>query len=1062
MPGIVVILLAGFTLLGWVAGNPGWSALLSSETPMVVNTALAFLALGVGFCARAAGRRRLSLGCGVWAGLLGLATVLEYATGHSLGIDELIFDGLPAVFPGRMALPTAVLFILSGLLLVLLSSCGSCTRLIGLLTGLIMAAAFTALCGYASGFSGAYGWGVPIDMALLTCLCFLTLTIGLNGWLLSDSPVLQSVERRLMPFFVASGVIIVVVGVITIASLRLQQATTAWVGRTEVVVTTIKDIELMLSQIESAVRGYVVTGDSVYLEGRDEKALAARAKLEELRELVANNREQGERVEALIPVVQAKVDRNDTVYALCIVGKRGSASAMISNQGGLLLTRDIRRLAGKIEDEERQLLESREAASRRSAVQTRVVILVGGTLVLGLLGAAIVIVRRNSQARGRAEAALRESEEQFRNAFDFAGIGMAIVGLDGRWLRVNTTFAGILGYEPGVLLTMHVADLTHPDDSKADLKYAQELLEGRVRFCQREKRYFHRDGHVVWVRVTSSLSRDVADIPLHFVSQIEDVTERKQLAENLANARDEALAASRMKSEFLANMSHEIRTPMNGVIGMSGLLMETELTPQQRELGSVIQHSSESLMTIINDILDFSKMEAGKLRMESDTFDLRELVEETLVLLAPRAHEKGLELTGDIDPRLNHLLVGDSGRLRQILVNLLGNGVKFTEQGEVGLRVKLVGEFGRVSTVRCEVYDTGIGISLEVQPLLFQPFTQADGTNTRKYGGTGLGLAISRQLIELMGGTIGFKSEPGRGSSFWVELTLPRGGPVEQTDGPDIPANRRVLVVDDNAHNRYILLRQLAGFGVDAEALEHPGETPARLQAALDEGRPFDLVLLDWHMPDMDGMELAKALRADGRFNDLPLVMLSSSAANGTLAEIKAVGFAAFLTKPIRVAQLRRCLAGVLDQTITIPVRAQPSTAPASVPAATGLRLLMAEDNPTNQAVARRMLEKMGHSVEVVKDGRQALDRLGQPHDFDAIFMDCQMPEIDGYEATRLIRQGHVPGLDPQIPIIALTAYAMSGDRLKCIQAGMNDYVTKPVRVTDFADAFLRCGLMRG
>jgi PAS domain S-box-containing protein len=1060
LPGIVVILLAGWALLGWSVGRPAWTALLSSETPMVVNTALAMLALGAGFWARAAGRLRITRGCGIGAALLGFATLAEHGTGLDLGIDELIFKGMPGAFPGRMAVPTATILIPCGLVLVLLSLRGSWNRLTGLLTGLIMAAAFAGMCGYATGWAQAYGWGAPINMALMTSLCFLILTVGLTGWLLSDSPALLSVERRLMPFFVASGAIIVVVGVITIASLRLQQTTTVWVGHTEVVITTIKDIELRLSQIESAVRGYAVTGDENYLEGREEKAMEARDKLEELHGLVADSTAQTERVVEFIPVVQAKLDRNDRVYALCKAGDRAGAIALISNHAGLILTKDIRQLAGRIEQEERRLLAMREAASRRSARETRTVILMGGTLVLGLLGAAIYIVRRNTQARGRAEGALRESEQQFRNAFDFAGIGMAIVGLDGRWVRVNTTLCEILGYDRETLMGMTFADLTHPDDLDADLGHVDELLAGRVRFYQMEKRYYHRDGHVVWVRLTASLVRDLAEVPLHFVSQIEDITERKQLAENLAKARDDALAASRMKSEFLANMSHEIRTPMNGVIGMSGLLMETDLTPDQRELGSVIQHSSESLMNIINDILDFSKMEAGKLRMDSDEFDLRELVEETLVLLAPRAHEKGLELTCEFDARLNHLLVGDAGRLRQVLVNLVGNAVKFTENGEVGLRVKLTGEDERLSTVRCEITDTGIGIPLEMQPRLFQPFTQADGTNTRKYGGTGLGLAISRQLVELMSGTIGFKSEPNRGSCFWIELTLPRAALVPPDTGLDIPENRRVLVVDDNAHNRRILLGQLQGFGVEAEALALPEETPACLQTALDEGRAFDLVLLDWHMPGLNGLELAGTLRADARFKDLPLVMLSSVGAGGTPAEIKAAGVAACLAKPVRVAQLRRCLAGLLGRKSAARVRL-PGT-PAAVPAGTGLRLLMAEDNPTNQAVARRLLEKMGHSVEIVDDGRQALDRLARPHAFDAILMDCQMPEIDGYEATRVIREGGVPGLNPQIPIIALTAYAMTGDRLKCIQAGMSDYVTKPVRVPDFTDAFVRCGLVRG
>ena len=1059
VPAVVLILLASWALWAAVTGHSWQTALLATESPMGANPAIAFGVIGLGMMAKATGRSRFVWLSGVSVTFLGLATLLEYAAGLNLGIDEWLVAGAGGAFPGRMSVPTAAGLVLCGLSLVFLGLRRSRVKLLSLFTGLIMAVAFVALCGYLTGLSVAYGWGQPIHMALLTCLCLLIVAIGLFGWIASQSLAGQDVEERLLPFFITSGAIIVVVGVIVFASLRLQESTATWVGHTEKVITTIKVIELRLSQLESEVRGYVITGDKVYLEGHDEKVKEARARLAELQFLVSDNPMQGDRLAALAPVVQTKINRNNAVYAFCLAGDREGASAVIANKEGLGLTLEIRRIAAEIETEERRLLTIREAAGRRSAQQTRIVILLGSVGMVGLLIAGLLLVRRASRARGAAEAARRESEEQFRNAFDFAGIGMAIVGLDGRWLRVNTALCEILGYPESELLALTFIDITHPEDIDADLEHVRDLLVGRVRFYQMEKRHFHRDGHVVWVRLTSSMVRDAARVPLHFVSQLEDITERKQLAENLARARDDALAASRMKSEFLANMSHEIRTPMNGIIGMSGLLMETDLTLEQREIGRVIQHSSEALLSIINDILDFSRIEAGKLRIESAEFDLRELVEETLMLLAPRAHKKGLELTDDFDPRLDHLLVGDGGRLRQVLVNLVGNAVKFTERGEVGLEVRLLSDDERAVTVRCEVSDTGIGIPLVSQPDLFQPFTQADGTSSRRYGGTGLGLAISRQLIELMGGIIGFSSEPGRGSLFWIEVTLPRGGPRPAGETPGIPEGRRVLVVDDNAHNRHILLRQLASFGLEAEAVGDPLQTIGRLHAALEAGRPFDLVLLDWHMPGMNGLELAKAIRADAQIAGLPLVMLSSASPPGGLQEITSVEFAAFLTKPARVGQLRRCLAGILGQSAIPGITEKDDVHPEIAPAGPGLHLLMAEDNLTNQAVARRMLEKLGHTVETVGDGRQALERLARSHAFDAILMDCQMPGLDGYAATRAIREGGVPGLNPKIPIIALTAYAMASDRLKCLECGMTDYVAKPVRMDDFVQVFLRCGL---
>ena len=1347
LPGISLLALGLFVLGSWATGRAEWTAIPSSNPPVSPNIGVCLWVSGMGFLALWRGRSALGGLCATAVVLIGLVTLAEYASGQDLGIDQLLFTVTSGPNPGRMAVNTAAMFVLSGAALGLLRARQLRVRTLILLATVITAVAFLSLCGYITELEAAYSWGLPKGMTFVSCIGLLITGAGVLGWTLSQPEAREGVEARLVPFFVTAGVIIVVVGAVSFSSSKFQEQATESVNHTEQVVVTLKVMELRISQIESAVRGYVISGQKEYLDERPAKAADARAKLAELQNLVGTEPAQSAHLAALVVAVQAKLLRNDAVYALCVAEDRAGASAIISNNAGLSMTREIRRLVGEIEDEERRVLALREEEGARAARQTRGVILLGGVLTLGLLAVSLVIVRHNTRARQlaegalkavnerlagqvsertaaqtelqgvlngtdysiiesdatglirrfnagaekllgytqaevvdrctpaiihdpaevaaraaeltaqlgrtvepgfetfvararlgetdarewtyirkdgsrlpvllsvtglrdesgaitrflgvaadlsalkeaeqrareleakfrsavdasvdafflmkpvrdesgavtdfalvdvnapaaarmnlaraeaigrqlrsfgdqpvldsilakyaqvletgrpwedeveiilpsgakawrrlvvvavsegiavwshditarkRDEAALRTSEEQFRAAFESAGGGMAIVGLDGSWVRVNTTLCEMLGYKEEQLRLLTFADLTHPDDLVDDLDHVRDLLAGKVRYYQMEKRYFHRDGHVVWVRLSASVVRDSAGVPLHFVSQIEDITERKHLAENLAKARDDALAASRMKSEFLANMSHEIRTPMNGIIGMSGLLMDTELTSDQREIGNVILHSSESLLNIINDILDFSKMEAGKLRIEAREFDLRELVEETLALLAPRSHDKGLELIDDFDARLDHLLVGDAGRLRQVLINLVGNAVKFTERGEVVLRVSLLADNGCVVSVRCEVTDTGIGIPTAARPLLFQPFTQADGTNTRRYGGTGLGLAISRQLVELMGGTIGFESETGRGSSFWVELTLSRGGLRPAGEAPVIPPGRRILVVDDNIHNRQILLSQLEGFGLEAEALGDASEAQGRLYAAQDAGRPFDLILLDWHMPGMTGMELAKIIRADARLAALPLVMLSSAASPGSAQEMASVGFAAFLAKPVRVEQLRRCLAGILGQAAAAARAHAAGSASRTSATGAGLRLLMAEDNPTNQAVARRMLEKLGHTVEIVGDGRQALERLGRPNQFDAILMDCQMPDIDGYAATRIIRNGGVPGLNPQIPIIALTAYAMADDRLKCIQAGMTDYASKPVRMDDLVQVFFRCGLAAG
>jgi PAS domain S-box-containing protein len=663
----------------------------------------------------------------------------------------------------------------------------------------------------------------------------------------------------------------------------------------------------------------------------------------------------------------------------------------------------------------------------------------------------IVMFTEDISERQRTIQDLEASEERFRNAFEFAGIGMAIVGLDGRWIRVNGMLCGMLGYTEEELHKMSFQELTHPEDIGTDMENVRALLDGERRYFQMEKRYFHRDGHVVWARLTASVVRDAAGVPLHFVSQVEDISEHKRLAENLSRARDDALEASRLKSEFLANMSHEIRTPMNGIIGMTGLLMDTELTAEQREMGALVQHSSESLLNIINDILDFSKIEAGKLRINRSEFELREAVEESLALLAPRAHEKHIELIGDFGEGLESPLLGDGGRFRQVLLNLAGNALKFTERGEVVVEVRKIHENADGVTVRCLVRDTGIGIAREAQQLLFQPFMQADGTTTRRYGGTGLGLAISRQLVGLMGGRIDFESEPGRGSKFWFELTLERPAEQYPPAAQALPEGMRLLVVDDNETNRKVFAGQLAALGVTVDVLADPRDFIPRLEALQAAGTPCRLAVMDWHMPGLSGLELALQVRSHQQFEDLPMVMLTSAAHTGDADELAKARFAALLVKPVRAWQLRRCLLSILGR--------GGSPGGAAMAESDGhLKLLMAEDNRTNQVVAKRMLEKMGHTVDVVVNGAQALERAGTTR-YDCILMDCQMPELDGFEATRRIRAGDAAGIDPDIPIIALTAYAMAEDRLKCLQAGMNDHITKPVRSEDLRQAFMRCGL---
>ena len=517
----------------------------------------------------------------------------------------------------------------------------------------------------------------------------------------------------------------------------------------------------------------------------------------------------------------------------------------------------------------------------------------------------------------------------------------------------------------------------------------------------------------------------------------------RESEERYRAARDQALEASRMKAEFLANMSHEIRTPLNGVIGMTELLLGTRLDQEQEEYASAIHASGDGLMAVINDILDFSKIEAGKLDIESFDFDLREMVEGACAVAAPPAHEKGVELVAWIDDDAPEVVRGDRNRLHQVLVNLVTNAVKFTPAGEVVVRVETVGEPTSAPRVRFEVRDTGIGIEPEARKRLFDSFSQADSSTTRMYGGTGLGLAISKQLTELMGGDIGVESTPGVGSRFWfsVPLTIPEGERRPPIDCTEL-AGTRAVVIDDNATNRTILLRQLTSWGLECDTAENGRQGLALLRDGIDQGRPHQLALLDYNMPEMDGLQVASAIRANPRLRMVRMLILTSSTIDRDAA--RDVGVCGFLTKPVRQSQLYDEIVRALTATAPrVERRRTAAPAPPTKPrVADAPSVLVAEDNPVNQQVAARLLERYGFDVDIAANGAEAV-AMAEAGSYAALFMDCQMPVVDGYEATARIRGREPDGT--HVPIIAVTAHTMTGDRDRCLAAGMDDYISKPL-----------------
>ncbi len=664
-------------------------------------------------------------------------------------------------------------------------------------------------------------------------------------------------------------------------------------------------------------------------------------------------------------------------------------------------------------------------------------------------------------AREQAERDLRGSEARKQAIFEASLDCMVITDQDGKIIEFNRTSEKTFGYQRDEVLGQVMDELLFAPETRNRTRgnieaYGSTREEGSILGKRVEVPLVRKNGENFMAEL--AMQPIPMDDTIHFATVLHDITRRKEAEQELQQAKEDAVAANKAKSDFLANMSHEIRTPMNAIIGMTELVLDTKLSAEQRDHLIIVQDSAESLLDLINDILDFSKIEAGKLDLDDHPFAIRDRLEDTMKSMAVRAHQKDLELACRIDAKVPATVVGDDGRLRQVVVNLVGNAIKFTESGEVVLDAHVESSGDDQVVLHFAVTDTGVGIPKHKLQDIFGAFEQVDTSTTRRFGGTGLGLAISSLLVRLMNGRIWVESEDGRGSTFHFTATFKLADASVLAKGVQPPSSvigMHVLVVDDNKTNRLILEEMLANWGFKTSSATNGDEALSVLNAAHEKGNTFDVAVCDVNMPVMDGFGFVEQVRSNSALRQLPLIMLTSADRPGDVQRFRDLGVSRYLTKPAKQSELLRAIEAAVGITIWQPAsEVKPATHGQSV---RSLKILLAEDSMTNQKLAIALLNKVGHSVTVANNGQEAIDRF-ESEKFDLILMDVQMPEVDGFEATQHIRRFEQAS-GTHIPIIAMTAHAMKGDRERCLDAGMDSYIPKPIQTQLLFETLASIGL---
>ncbi len=788
----------------------------------------------------------------------------------------------------------------------------------------------------------------------------------------------------------------------------------------------------------------------------NEKTLALEKEVAERRQAERELADRKRFLDSLIessPIAIVAIDANDGVE-MC----NTAFETLFKYREEDILGRPLAQLLATADTEEEVKLNKRNACrggtthvtTQRSRSDGTVVDVEGfcvPRLVDGKVSGSVILYQDITQ-RKQTERALAHRTTLLNSLIENLPVGVVLTDPNSVVLMCNPGFEKLFGYRQHEILDRKVMDLLATGELREQMDATLKLvLGGRLSRMATQRR--RNDGTLVDVEVTAlPVIRDgkISEVMVIYY----DITERKRVEEALWRAKEAAESANRAKSEFLANMSHEIRTPMNGIIGMTELVLDTELDSEQREQLNLAKASADSLLTLINDILDYSKIEAGQMDIEAIEFGLGDCIGDTMKALSLRAHQKGLEIVFEIEPDVPEGVIGDSGRLRQIINNLVGNAVKFTERGEVVLRVKLESREPDFVRLQFDVTDTGIGITPDKQRAIFEPFKQADGSMTRKYGGTGLGLTISSRLVELMGGKIWVESELGQGSCFHFTVCFKAqraDSKLAAQRDPSSLLGMPVLIVDDNATNRRILCKLLGNWGMRPSEADSGTQAMATLIQAKSSGKHFPLILLDAQMPEMDGFTLAEYIKRHPDFRAGTVMMLSSAGQRGDSVRCRDLGIASYLTKPVRQGELLDAILVAVGTPLEQGPKALLVPRRTSRETPCRLHILLAEDNAVNQLLVVRLLEKWGHKVAIASNGKKALDALSRAS-YDLVLMDVQMPEMNGWETTRAIREMERE-TGKHIPIIAMTAHAMKGDDEKCFASGMDDYLAKPIRTAE-------------